>query len=112
LRQYLDTGIIITAFFAVTQGSTLFVPAQYNTIQSALDSAKQGDTVLVSPGTYKEHLLWPSTNGITLLSTHGAGATVLDAAGDTGSLCGIHTGVDSTTLIRGFAFKNAKLENV
>lgn len=94
----------------LTYAITLIVPVQYGTIQQALDSAKQGDSVVVQPGTYIGKLLWPAVNGITLLSTEGAEKTVLDPGGDSGSLCGVHTGVDITTCIRGFTFQNASAE--
>lgn len=108
----------IFLLFWITEGyycalaTTLFVPDTYVTIQSALDSAQSGDTIYVKPGQYKEHLLWPVTNGIKLFSTEGAEKTILDADNDTGSLCGIHTGVDTTTIIRGFTFQNAFVQNM
>jgi hypothetical protein len=37
---------------SVTLAATLLVPAQYPTIQAAVDAAVNGDTVLVSPGNY------------------------------------------------------------
>jgi len=47
---------------------TLNVPSDtYPTIQSALDAALSGDTILVSGGTYKEKLIWPQINGIKLI---------------------------------------------
>jgi hypothetical protein len=35
-------------------GSTISVPADYDTIQKAVDAAKEGDLILVSEGTYNE----------------------------------------------------------
>ena len=37
-----------------SEGSTIAVPADYKTIQEAVDAAKKGDLILVSPGTYNE----------------------------------------------------------
>ncbi|MBN1982672.1 MAG: hypothetical protein JW795_14150 [Chitinivibrionales bacterium] len=45
-----------------------------------------------------------------MIGIEGADKRILDGGNDTGSLCGIHTGVDSTTLISGLIFRNAKVE--
>ena len=39
-----------------TTGKTINVPAEFLTIQEAIDAASDGDTILVSPGIYKETL--------------------------------------------------------
>ncbi len=44
---------------------TIKVPGDYQTIQAAVDNAVNGDTVLVSPGTYKENIEIKSS-GVTL----------------------------------------------
>jgi polygalacturonase len=41
---------------ATARASTRHVPADYPTIQSAIDAAANGDTVLVAPGTYVERI--------------------------------------------------------
>ena len=76
-----------------------------NTIQAGLDSCADNDIVLVAPGTYMENLIWPATSGIHLISEMGVELSIID--GDSlGSVFRIVTGVDSTTLIRGFTIQN------
>lgn len=78
------------------------VPSQYKTIQKAIDLAEVGDTILVGPGVYKEHLLLRTS--ASLISTQGAAKTIIDAGGRGSALtCQL---VDSTATIRGFTFKN------
>ena len=75
-----------------------------NTIQSALDSCSNNDIVLVAPGAYVENIIWPNTQGIHLISELGIDVTIID--GDSaGSVISINTGIDSTTIIRGFSIK-------
>jgi len=74
----------ISAIPATPQTSVIRVPWDYLKIQDALDTAQPGDTVLVFPGRYS-----PSTNGevfpifmtdsVTLMSSNGRNATIIDA---------------------------------
>jgi hypothetical protein len=59
--------------------ATLRVPADYPTIQAAIDASSPDDTVLVAPGTYLEMV--SITHAITLLSEAGAEVTTIDAQG-------------------------------
>jgi parallel beta-helix repeat protein len=58
----LIVGLILVSFppsplhLARANPSILYVPAQYATIQSAVNAAFAGDTILVSSGTYKERV--------------------------------------------------------
>jgi len=80
----------------------------FNTIQHGLNSAYNGDTVLVAEGTYSENVLWPAKNGITLIGSGeenciidgGSLASVMRFEEDLGGI------IDTTTLIRGFTITN------
>ena len=78
-----------------------------NTIQAGLDSCANNDIVLVGPGTYYENIVWPNTQGINLISELGSNLTVID--GDTTSrVIEISTGIDTSSLIRGFTIQNGR----
>ena len=62
--------------------TTLTVPGQYPTIQAALNAALSGDTVSVSPGTYRENLNFQG-KAVNLVSTAGASQTTIAAPGGT-----------------------------
>ena len=52
------TLIIVSCILAATlQAQIHHVPADYMTIQAAVDAAGYGDTVLVAPGTYLENVM-------------------------------------------------------
>src|SRR6188474_1029164 len=55
------------------------VPAQYSTIQGAVNAASPGDTVLVAPGTYLENVYVPKK--VALLSESGPEVTTIDGQG-------------------------------
>ena len=55
------------------------VPSDHSTIQSALNAASTGTTILVAPGTYFENLVWPENiDGIQLRSEEGIESTIID----------------------------------
>jgi len=90
----------------------LRVPAQFASVQAAIDTARPGDTVLVAPGRYYENLQLRGRN-LVLTSEYALrgdrgliGRTILDGsrprAADTASVLIIDGGEDSTTVIQGF----------
>src|SRR5262249_45099718 len=55
------------------------VPGDFGTIQGALNASTSGDEIVVSPGTYAEHLvLNAAQSGIWLHSSGGAAVTTID----------------------------------
>ncbi len=87
---------------------TINVPGDYSTIQAGLNAADSTDTVLVQPGTYYENIIWPETNGITLVSAGDSSNTIIDGGG-VSSVIYINpqtVTIGTTTIIRGFQIKN------
>ena len=87
----------------------LRVPDPWPSVQTALNAALPGDTVLVAPGTYYGNFLWPDRPGIDLLSEGGATVTILDGR-QTETVLGLYAAaIDTTTIIRGFTITNGKV---
>ena len=98
-------GVALLFMVHTAHATILHVPGDYPTIQAALVYAGSGDTILVAPGTYYEHIVWPNIPGILLVSEYGADSTVIDAIGSLRAIT-IETAVDSTTVIKGFTIVN------
>ncbi len=100
-----DLAFCLTGSF---EDNIINVPEDYATIQEALNNAINGDTVLVSIGTYTENITWPATNGIKLIGAN-RDRTFIDGDGLAGvilfeeALNGI---IDSSTLISNFTIQN------
>jgi Right handed beta helix region len=86
----------------------LNVPADYPTIQSAINAASNGDTVLVTPGTYVENINF-SGKGITLTSSNGAAATIIDG-NHNGSVVTFNHSETPTSVLTGFTIRNGYLD--
>jgi len=93
----------------------LRVPADFPRVQSAIDSAKDGDTVLVAPGRYYENLVFKGRN-IVLASEFARNRdrslierTILDgsrpAHPDSGAVVTIWRFEDSTAVVEGFTIR-------
>ena len=79
-RGLLWTAAVLGAPLA--RADTLDVPAEYSTIQAAIDAAFDGDEVHVARGTYDEHIDFLGKT-ITVRSVDGPNVTTLGPLGPT-----------------------------
>ena len=99
---------LILTFVSHATSTTIHVPGDQPTIQAGLNTAAEGDTVLVAAGTYFENIIWPAVNGVKLIGS-GEDECIID--GDSlasvirfeENLAGI---IDNSTLISGFTIQN------
>lgn len=70
---------LVTLLAATAPAATIRVPADQPTIQQAIDAAINGDVVLVSPGTYFEHIDYTGKT-IAIQSTGGPEQTIIDGS--------------------------------
>lgn len=74
--------LAVLAFIGLSQSAlaaTIRVPQQYPSIQSAVDAAAPGDTILVAPGTYDENVTIQKS--LKLRSSAGAITTIISGGG-------------------------------
>lgn len=85
---------------------TIHVPADYPTVQEAINAAAaSGDEIIVAPGTYHE-LIDFDGKAILLRSSDGPEVTILDGAGLNDSVVKCVSGEGSETILRGFTITN------
>ncbi len=88
------------------------VPAQFATIQEAINAAGQGDKVVLAPGTYSgigNRDINLTSKKVGIVGAAGAAATIIDVGGTVGSphrAFQFGTGQDSTVIVRGVTIQN------
>lgn len=96
--------VVFIALSSIAFSATIRVPANYPTIQSAIDASSNGDTILVSPGTYPEYIDFLGKS-ILLKSQMGAENTVIDAQ-DAWCVVTFSQGEDENSVLNGFTLTN------
>ena len=98
--------LILTLPIHPTLATTILVPTEYSSIQSAINVANEGDLVLVSPGTYVENIEFLGKL-ITLRGEAGAELTVIDGS-SVDTVVKFVDGETEETVIEGFTIKNGE----
>jgi hypothetical protein len=76
----------------------------YTTIQSGINAAKSGDTVLIGPGEYHENIDFTG-KAITVKSSEGVAATIIDG-GSIGPAVTFKSGETAASVIQGFTIQH------
>src|SRR5262245_26293903 len=85
-------------------GATIRVPADQPTIQSAINAAVTGDTILVASGTYTENINYRG-KPITIVSENGPAATIIDG-NHAGTVVTFNTQEGRDSVLDGFTIQN------
>jgi nitrous oxidase accessory protein NosD len=84
--------------------NVLRVPAQFPTIQAAVNAASPGQVILVDPGVYNEAVTIPAGRDRILIQGAGPGSSILDGQNLLGT--GFTVVAASMVTIRGFTIRN------
>ncbi|HNP49183.1 MAG TPA: T9SS type A sorting domain-containing protein [Bacteroidia bacterium] len=112
-KQSFLPGILLLLFCGSLHATIIHVPADYSQIQQAILASVNGDTVLVSPGTYYENINFRGKNIVLTSRFYEANdtsfitSTIINgsqpANQDTASCIILNSGEDSTAVIQGFS---------
>src|SRR5438128_9050171 len=94
-------GLLAAPAWAQT---TINVPGNAPTIQAAINTAIDGDTVLVAPGTYVENINF-NGKAITVTSSGGPATTIIDGSG-LDSVVFFDTGEGPRSVLNGFTIQD------
>jgi len=96
--------ILLLASAVAIQGKTIYVPDDHSAIQDAIDASKNGDTVVVRPGTYCENISFRGKE-ITVASEKGPRVTTIDGT-YSGRVVTFACSEDRSSVLDGFTVKN------
>jgi hypothetical protein len=106
MRQLYTVLAVACSLAAPSHAADLLVPSQFPTIQSAIDAAEPGDTVLVARGIYVERINL-SGKAITLKSAEGSAVTTITPGTAAGAVVTCQTNETAACVIDGFTITGA-----
>lgn len=74
-------GLISVSMSSWSLAADRHVPAEFATIQAAVDAAAYGDRILIAPGTYNERVVSPVGKSLEIIGTGGPEVTIIDSRG-------------------------------
>ena len=116
--QLLYSNTTLPNITLIEHKTLINVPVDFNTIQLAIDYAMEGDTVLVSPGTYVENINYNGKNIVVASLTLTTGdtssyisQTIIDG-NQNGHVVEFSSGETSSAVLIGFTVKNGNVFNL
>src|SRR5580698_6997853 len=105
-RALIPTLALLVSALSVDSATaaTIRVPQDQPTIQAGINAANNGDTVLVSPGTYSEAINF-NGKAITVRSSNGPKVTIIDGGGTSNDVT-FQSNETLTSVLSGFTIQN------
>ncbi len=104
------TALLFLVSNLLTHSSIIFIPSDYSSIQQGIDAAETGDTIIIDPGEYFEHLILNEKNliiGSRFLMTNDSNFISQTIINGNGTGRGISiSNTDIPTRITGLTFTN------
>jgi parallel beta-helix repeat protein len=111
--QLLVLMLVLLSAGQAAVGATIYVPADFNSIQAAIDGSNYGDEIEVAPGTYNEAINF-NGKAVRLSSISGPDVTTIDANGVAGAYHVVQcvSGEGSGTVLEGFTITGGNANGI